>query len=219
MSDGKNRHGGLSPEDAELWARITRTVEPLAERVRPVASPHGKSLKPSASSRAAAHGGKRTSVVPVERQRPAAAPGAAGATSGKVTQPKVHRVPPGGTLDRRTRQRLARGMVEIEARLDLHGFGVEEAHARLRAFIIRARGQGLRTVLVITGKGASPHARHTLHGYEHWHAPERAGRLRRLLPEWLNEAGIAEHVAGFQPAHPKHGGGGAFYVRLRRRGR
>ena len=23
-------------------------------------------------------------------------------------------------------------------------------------------------------------------------------------------------VSGFQPAHPKHGGGGAFYVKLRR---
>jgi DNA-nicking Smr family endonuclease len=23
-------------------------------------------------------------------------------------------------------------------------------------------------------------------------------------------------VAGFQPAHPKHGGGGAYYVRVRR---
>lgn len=213
MSDEKEQQGGLSPEDAELWARITRTVEPLAGRARPIGPPHGKSLKPSAPSHAVARGGKRTAAGLATASSASAAP------SGKVGQPKVHRVPPGGTLDRRTRQRLARGMVEIEARLDLHGFGVEEAHARLRAFIIRARGQGLRTVLVITGKGASPHVRHTLHGYEHWHAPERAGRLRRLLPEWLSEAGIAEHVAGFQPAHPKHGGGGAFYVRLRRRGR
>ncbi|HFB97642.1 MAG TPA: hypothetical protein ENJ62_00730 [Bryobacterales bacterium] len=125
----------------------------------------------------------------------------------------------GGTLDRRTRQRLMRGKVEIEARLDLHGHGVEQARRELAAFIVGCRLRGLRTVLVITGKGAAPFARHTLHGREHWHAPERKGRLRRLLPEWLSEPELVHHVAGFQPAHPRHGGGGAFYIRLRRNGR
>jgi len=120
-------------------------------------------------------------------------------------------------LDKRTRQRLVRGQIAIDARLDLHGYGVEEAHVRLRGFLTQARRQGLRTVLVITGKGGSSTlARHTLHGYEYHHAPERSGRLRQLLPQWLAEAGLAEHVAGWQPAHPRHGGGGAFYIRLRR---
>ena len=36
------------------------------------------------------------------------------------------------------------------------------------------------------------------------------------LPEWLHEPEFRAHVSGFQPAHPKHGGGGAFYVKLRR---
>ena len=43
-----------------------------------------------------------------------------------------------------------------------------------------------------------------------------AGLLRRLLPEWLNEPDFRTLVSGFQPAHPKHGGGGAFYVKIRR---
>ncbi len=218
MSDDKPPRG-LSPRDAELWARIARTVKPLPGHERPATPPRGKSL------------GKSPGASAPPREKPATTPGGAGgrktpAPSAPPERPSTatppsrpRRPPPGGTLDRRTRQRMARGIVDIDARLDLHGFGVEEAHARLRAFIIGARAQGLRTVLVITGKGASPFSRHTLHGYDHWHAPERAGRLRRLLPEWLGEAGIAEHVAGFQPAHPKHGGGGAFYVRLRRPGR
>ena len=42
------------------------------------------------------------------------------------------------------------------------------------------------------------------------------GRLRRLLADWLHEAQFRSLVSGYQPAHPKHGGGGAFYVRLRR---
>ena len=77
-------------------------------------------------------------------------------------------------------------------------------------------GKGVRTALVITGKGDSPFARHTLHGKAHFHTEERAGRLRRLVPDWLHESQFRALVSGFQPAHPKHGGGGAYYVRLRR---
>jgi DNA-nicking Smr family endonuclease len=55
-----------------------------------------------------------------------------------------------------------------------------------------------------------------LHGHDPYHVPEREGRIRRLVTEWLGEAELRQHVTGFQPAHPKHGGGGAFYVRLRR---
>jgi DNA-nicking Smr family endonuclease len=113
-------------------------------------------------------------------------------------------------------QRLTRGQAEIERRLDLHGTGIEMARVRLLQFLRAAQTEGARTVLVITGKGDSPYARHTLHGSHHFHAPERGGRLRRLVPEWFHEAEFRALVAGFQPAHPKHGGGGAFYVKLRR---
>jgi DNA-nicking Smr family endonuclease len=40
--------------------------------------------------------------------------------------------------------------------------------------------------------------------------------LRRELPFWLEEGAFRIHVAAYQPAHPRHGGGGAFYVWLRR---
>jgi DNA-nicking Smr family endonuclease len=71
-------------------------------------------------------------------------------------------------------------------------------------------------VLVITGKGASPYARHTLHTRQVFHTPEREGRLRREVTQWFHEALFRTHVIGYQPAHPRHGGGGAFYVKLRR---
>ncbi len=181
---GKGDRTGLPPEEAALWARVTKSVTPLPGRTPPATAPR----------------------PPKAEKKPAA------------TAPKPHRTPPGGTLDRRTRQRMLRGKMEIEARLDLHGHGAEEAHAKLRAFLVQSRLRGLRTVLVITGKGKAP-VRHTLHGHDFWHAPERAGRLRALLPEWLAESGIAEHVAGWTPAHPSQGGGGAFCIRLRRKER
>lgn len=122
------------------------------------------------------------------------------------------------SFERRTAQRLGRGQLEPEARLDLHGHGLENARLALLHFLSSRRMQGLRLVLVITGKGGAPFARHTLHGYSHFHTPEREGKLRREVPLWLEEAQFRIHVIGLQPAHPRHGGGGAFYVKLRKSG-
>jgi DNA-nicking Smr family endonuclease len=134
----------------------------------------------------------------------------------RVPAPR-HGVPPLTGLDRRSERRMTRGQVEIEGRIDLHGTGIERSRERLLNFLATSRADGLRLVLVITGKGASPFTRHTLHGADHFHAPERQGRLRRLVPEWFHEGLFREHIAGFQPAHPRHGGGGAFYVKLRKK--
>jgi DNA-nicking Smr family endonuclease len=121
------------------------------------------------------------------------------------------------SFDRRTTQKLGRGQTEPEAHIDLHGENLETARQQLMHFISAQRHKGARLVLVITGKGASPFARHTLHGHTHFHTPEREGKLRREVPLWFHEAVFRAHIVGFQPAHPKHGGGGAFYVKLRKR--
>ena len=176
--------------DRGLWDEVARTIRPI-----------GKSALKFSTAPATFSKQVNLHVPP----KPAAP---------KYASPKSP--PPISGFDRRTEQKLMRGKVEIESRIDLHGMGLEEARVSLLDFISSRRKQGLSLVLVITGKGASPFAGHTLHGRDHFHAPERQGRLRRQLPEWLHEAQFRIHVAGFQPAHPKHGGGGAFYVKLRR---
>jgi DNA-nicking Smr family endonuclease len=133
-----------------------------------------------------------------------------------ITPRLAYTPPPLASFDRRTAQKLSRGNAEPEATIDLHGDNLEAARIKLLHFLMNQQQRGCRLVLVITGKGASPYARHTLHGITHFHTPEREGRLRRDVPEWLHEAQFRAHVIGFQPAHPRHGGGGAFYVRLRR---
>ena len=176
--------------DRNLWDEVARTIRPLGKRA----------LRMSASQ------------VALPKQ-------ALHVLAPKMSAPKItlnRAAPPITGFDRRTEQKLTRGNVEIESRLDLHGLGLEEARLRLLDFLANRRLQGFRLVLVITGKGASPFSGHTLHGREHFYAPEREGRLRRQLPEWLHEAQFRAHVSGFQQAHPKHGGGGAFYVKLRR---
>jgi DNA-nicking Smr family endonuclease len=182
--------------DKELWEDIKRSVTPLLRK-------HARSPTKSRIS------------TPVEIS-------VARALHAVAHVPTVKRratsdiPPPLSQLDRRTAQRLNRGQIEPEATLDLHGEGLETARIKLLRFLSRERQHGSRHVLVITGKGASPFARHTLHGITHFHTPEREGRLRREVPMWLHEDSFRQHAVAFQPAHPKHGGGGAFYVRLRK---
>jgi len=193
----------LRSDDHELWDRVARTVKPL----RPV------SLVNALPAFA------KPAVPKVDLQMPVRAKptGHAASKPAKVTWSLPVSTAPANSLDRRQKQKLARGNVDIDARIDLHGQSVEQAGVSLRAFLRRAREHGHRNVLVITGKGASPFTRHTLHSTDIYHAPERQGRLRVELPRWLQERDMAEHVIGFQPAHPRHGGGGAFYIRLRRK--
>ncbi len=127
-----------------------------------------------------------------------------------------HEPPPIAAFDRRTAQKLSRGQMEPDSRIDLHGETVETARMKLYAYLQSQQHQGNRLVLVITGKGASPYARHTLHTRQVFHTPEREGRLRREVVLWFHEAQFRSHVVGYQPAHPRHGGGGAFYVKLRK---
>lgn len=184
--------------DFELWTRLQKTVTPL--------DPHHQVEEPE--SKAAPLNPVRPPTTPTQNK-----PKVVIAAPKRAT---VSSVPALTGLDRRTSQRLARGQIEIDARIDLHGESVETARLKLTNFIVNARSRGARTVLVITGKGASEFTSHTLHGSTHFHAPERQGRLRRMATKWFHDADFSHMISGFQPAHPKHGGGGAFYVRLRR---
>ena len=60
---------------------------------------------------------------------------------------------PNPGIDRRTAERLRKGEMAIERRIDLHGMTQDHAHATLDRFIAAAWGDGMRMLLVITGKG------------------------------------------------------------------
>lgn len=111
-------------------------------------------------------------------------------------------------MDQRIHARMTRGKLTPEARLDLHGMTLAQAHGALEGFIRSAARRGLRLVLVITGKGRG--------GGDEGPIPRRAGALRHEVPLWLRRPPLAALVMDTHEAHRRHGGAGALYVYLRR---
>lgn len=198
----------LSDEERRLWRAVVKDARPLSSgQIMP--EPELSALPPLQS-------GPGDVVHPAVQAKPLATIPRPRPTSSRHPAPPPA-PPPLTGLDRRTSQKLARGQIAADARLDLHGFRQDEAHGALQRFLSRSRREGLRCVLVITGKGESPFARHTLHSTRYHEASDHSGVLRSALPQWLSEPQFRSEVAGFQPAHPRHGGGGAFYIWLRKR--
>ncbi len=116
-------------------------------------------------------------------------------------------------LDGRTDERLRRGTLDPDARLDLHGLTESEAHGKLLLFLKSAQMRACKLVLVVTGKGAraAPDAPFDME----LHSRPR-GVLKSAVPRWLGEREFAGLVAGTRAAHRKHGGEGALYIYLRK---
>jgi DNA-nicking Smr family endonuclease len=185
-----SRRRQLSDEEEALWAGFTRAIKPLKS-----AKPGAKTtLKSSATPPAAS-----TPAPSQTRSRPVA--------PRETPQPS----PPLAPLGRRLKQRVARGREPIDARLDLHGMTQQQAHAALLRFLHRAQDNGVKTALVVTGKGL----RRSSSGAE-YDAADRPGVLKRQVPLWLALPEFRQLVVGFDDAHVGHGGEGALYVRLRR---
>ncbi|HEX4041720.1 MAG TPA: Smr/MutS family protein [Xanthobacteraceae bacterium] len=172
----------VSEEEHSLWAGIAREVTPLR--------------KAAAKAKPAAPAGELAAAPP----RPAK----------KTEAPPLATPLPLVALDRRLKQRVARGNHAIAARIDLHGMTQRQAHAALIDFLRRAQADDARLVLVVTGKGRGTSAHD---GHERG---QERGVLRRQVPMWLALPEFRRFVVGFDEAHHTHGGQGALYVRVRR---
>jgi DNA-nicking Smr family endonuclease len=109
-----------------------------------------------------------------------------------------------------TQERLKRGAVQPDARIDLHGMTQDAAHRTLFAWLATAHARGHRLVLVVTGKGNPKNTDNAP-----WMMSPH-GVLKQMVPRWLNEPGLAALIASIGPAHARHGGDGALYVYLRK---
>jgi DNA-nicking Smr family endonuclease len=171
------------PEELRLWAMVTATVRPAPGRA-PVTPPPDPEPPPKPQASAA--------PAPAKPFAPAA-------HRAKPRPPPAP--PPPGAIEPGRKRRLTRERDPIDLRLDLHGLDQDRARAVLTAFLLRAQDEGVRAVLVITGKGY-----------------QGDGVLRRRAPDWLSEPPLRSVVAGVSEAHRRHGGEGALYVALKRKG-
>ena len=134
-----------------------------------------------------------------------------GRREAQIALPPAQGPTPSG-LDRATEARLKKGKKEPDARLDLHGMTAQRAHAALNRFVSQSRAAGHRLVLVITGKGGPD----DFSGAPGFFGAEGPGVLRRETPVWLSTPPLSHMVVNVRQAHPRHGGGGALYVYLKR---
>jgi DNA-nicking Smr family endonuclease len=196
----KRRERVASRAERDLWQQVMRDATPMGHSKRapvdvPDSTPETKPAPVKGEQPPAAAADKKPAKAPPRPQptppiqpRKAPDPG--------VTPGRLHNV------DRRTADRLKRGRLEIEGRIDLHGMTRAAAQDALTNFVVSAADRGQRCVLVITGKG-------TFSG--------GPGVLKQEVPKWLNMSPLRERIVAVNEAQPRHGGGGALYVLLKRK--
>ena len=182
-------------DELDLWNRVARQVTPIS---KPPQLPDRE---------------------PADQRKPAQQPAKSfdlPQISGGKTELKDHIAPPISQslaaeplrMDRKTFRDMRRGKRVPDARIDLHGMTLDRAHAALTRFVLSSHASGKRLLLVITGKGK--------HRDDGGPIPVRFGVLRHQVPQWLRLPPLAGVVLQVTEAHRSHGGGGAYYVYLRR---
>jgi DNA-nicking Smr family endonuclease len=146
----------LSPDEAQLWAKV-------AETIRPLSRDRDRATKPEAKPQPA--------ELPTAEAQPQPAPRPA-----KPPQPKP-KPGPGSTLDGTWDRKLRSGNVTIDRTLDLHGMSLDGAWAAIDHLLEQAISDGDRLLLLITGharKGEPPVQRGKIRAAVHdWLAASR----------------------------------------------
>lgn len=184
----------LTPEEAELWAKVAATIRPLSRQP----------LKPS-SRQAEEPRGK------IEPDRVAAVAEAPGPSQSAQWEPPVRARPEpkralsAATLDSGWDKRLRSGAIQPDRVLDLHGRNLDQAWGAIDDGLDRAIAAGERVLLLITGhpRAGDP--------------PVGRGKIRAAVFDWLASSPHSHNIAAVRAAHRRHGGSGSLYIILRRK--
>jgi DNA-nicking Smr family endonuclease len=195
------RRRTLSAEERKLWSAVAQTVKPARPDKPKVDEPytgletHHPKPKPKKPFTVSDFRIGETSTTPL--------PGSqlAPSVSERLAHAPVR-------MDQTTHKKMMRGKLKPEARIDLHGMTLAQAHPALTRFILDAHDDGLRLVLVITGKGKDRDDPGPI--------PIRRGVLKHQVPNWLHMPPLGRVVMDIREAHIRHGGTGAYYVYLLR---
>ena len=186
---------GLSTGEQAAWAHLASSVKPLAGRTQP--EPPALPVIPVASQPAVVR--KPPFVKPATVARPR-----------KPVLPPSPPVPlPAPGLDSHWDRRVKAGRLDPDLTLDLHGHTLDTAYDRIMAGLDQARMMGARVVLVVAGRErpVDPADRMV-----------KRGAIRAKLLDWLAASRHSDTITAVRRAHNRHGGEGALYLILNRRG-
>lgn len=185
----------LTSEEQKLWEAVTTTAEPLKFEKAYSATSELALSRPKKQN-------AEVDLSILKSRRPAPQPFQP--PTKQTNSPNLS-----VKMDVKTFRKMNRGKLKPEARIDLHGMTLDQAHPALNRFIFRAYDDGKRLVLVITGKGKERD--------EGGPIPARLGVIRQNVPNWLSHAALAPIILQVTQASSNYGGLGAYFVYLRRR--
>ncbi|MFY8047775.1 MAG: Smr/MutS family protein [Erythrobacter sp.] len=190
---------GLTTGEQAAWAHLAASVKPLPGKARP--KPPAKSEARTSPAQSAA---APTAAAPAPAPKPASAAKPRRTLPAPPPQPAIP-----GELDSHWERRMKGGRLDPDLTLDLHGHTLDTAYDRVMSALDQARAMNARVVLVVAGR-------------ERPVAPadrmERRGAIRAKLLDWLAASRHAGAIAAVRRAHIRHGGEGALYLILKRRG-
>ena len=172
----------LSTEEAALWQRVAGSVRAIKPQLR---------VEYAGSAPVSLVAQVRV-IAPIGPAKP-------------ISRPIK---PPANTLDGTWDKTIANGRIHPDRTIDLHGYNLAAAHHRLDRGLDEAIRNGVRVILLITGR--APRS-----GASRIDLPLR-GIIRESVGDWLAASSHASAIAAVRGAHPRHGGAGALYVVLRR---
>jgi len=102
------------------------------------------------------------------------------------------------SLDSKTKRKLNRNKLNVDAFVDLHGKTEIQAYEMIKNFIKNCYLNELKSVIIITGKGINSQ-----------------GKLKLKTPLWLKSGELSKFLVGFEYMPNNKGGDGALYVKLK----
>lgn len=194
---------GQQPEGAALWAHYVRDIKPIKGKRTISDNPAVPKPRKTKIEKAKAAQADKANIpalkaedVFFETMKPAAS---------------YEKDASSYQIDRNTAEKLRKGQIPIDARIDLHGLYQIQARQQLLSFIEQAYHRNLRCVLVVTGKG-----RLILDEYKYSH-DKTPGVIKRNFKNWLAQEPHASMILKIQRAQIKDGGEGAYYILLRKK--
>ena len=95
--------------------------------------------------------------------------------------------------------------------IDLHGFSLEEANEFVETFINKSFKDGVRKLIIVTGKGL--HSKNEADPF----VSKDLSILKYSVPEFIkNNETLMKKIIEIKEAKAKDGGSGAFYVYLKK---